>query len=72
MSPPDSPRVLCVDDEARVLEGVVLHLRKDYAVHTALSGQAALKVPAADRRRRGRHLGHAHAPAWMARRSSIR
>jgi response regulator RpfG family c-di-GMP phosphodiesterase len=38
------PRVLCVDDEARVVEGLVLHLRKDYEVHTALSGVEALKV----------------------------
>jgi response regulator RpfG family c-di-GMP phosphodiesterase len=38
------PRVLCVDDEARVVEGLVLHLRKDYEVHTALSGADALKV----------------------------
>jgi response regulator RpfG family c-di-GMP phosphodiesterase len=35
--------VLCVDDEARVVEGLVLHLRKDYEVHTALSGADALK-----------------------------
>jgi response regulator RpfG family c-di-GMP phosphodiesterase len=39
----DLPRVLCVDDEARVVEGLVLHLRKDYEVHTALSGDEALK-----------------------------
>ncbi len=38
------PRVLCVDDEARVVEGLVLHLRKDYEVHTALSGTEALRV----------------------------
>jgi response regulator RpfG family c-di-GMP phosphodiesterase len=38
------PRVLCVDDEARVVEGLVLHLRKDYEVHTALSGAEALKI----------------------------
>ncbi len=37
------PRVLCVDDEARVVEGLVLHLRKDYEVHTALSGNEALQ-----------------------------
>jgi response regulator RpfG family c-di-GMP phosphodiesterase len=37
------PRVLCVDDEARVVEGLVLHLRKDYEVHTALSGADALR-----------------------------
>ena len=39
----DLPRVLCVDDEARIVEGLVLHLRKDYEVHTALSGDEALK-----------------------------
>jgi response regulator RpfG family c-di-GMP phosphodiesterase len=44
MSTPDRPRVLCVDDEARVVEGLVLHLRKDYQVHTALGGDEALKV----------------------------
>jgi CheY-like chemotaxis protein len=43
MSKQDSPRVLCVDDEPRVVEGLVLHLRKDYDVHTALSGDEALK-----------------------------
>jgi CheY-like chemotaxis protein len=44
MSNQDLPRVLCVDDEARVVEGLVLHLRKDYEVHTALGGDEALKV----------------------------
>jgi response regulator RpfG family c-di-GMP phosphodiesterase len=44
MSKSDRPRVLCVDDEARVVEGLVLHLRKDYEVHTALSGDEALKA----------------------------
>ncbi len=44
MSNQDLPRVVCVDDEARVVEGLVLHLRKDYQVHTALSGAEALKV----------------------------
>jgi response regulator RpfG family c-di-GMP phosphodiesterase len=38
----DLPCVLCVDDEPRVLEGLTLHLRKDYQVHTALGGDAAL------------------------------
>jgi response regulator RpfG family c-di-GMP phosphodiesterase len=37
------PRVLCVDDEPRVVEGLVLHLRKDYDVHTALNGEQALQ-----------------------------
>jgi response regulator RpfG family c-di-GMP phosphodiesterase len=35
--------VLCVDDEPRVLEGVGLHLRKDYDVHVAHSGDEALR-----------------------------
>jgi response regulator RpfG family c-di-GMP phosphodiesterase len=43
VSRPSLPRVLCVDDEARVVEGLVLHLRKDYEVYTALSGADALR-----------------------------
>jgi response regulator RpfG family c-di-GMP phosphodiesterase len=35
--------VLCVDDEARVVEGLRLHLRRDYEVHTALGGEEGLK-----------------------------
>src|ERR1044071_1109320 len=37
------PRILCVDDEPRVLEGLTLHLRKDYEVHSASSGEDALR-----------------------------
>jgi CheY-like chemotaxis protein len=44
MSDRERPRVLCVDDESRVVEGLVLHLRKDYEVHTASSGDEGLKV----------------------------
>lgn len=43
MSNPKLPRVLCVDDEARVVQGLALHLRKDYEVHTALNGEAGLQ-----------------------------
>lgn len=43
MSKPELPRVLCVDDEPRVLEGLLLHLRKDYSVHGATSGEEALR-----------------------------
>jgi response regulator RpfG family c-di-GMP phosphodiesterase len=43
MTEQQRPRVLCVDDEARIVEGLVLHLRKDYEVHTALGGDEALK-----------------------------
>jgi len=38
------PRVLCVDDEPRILEGLALQLRRDYQVYTATSGQAALQT----------------------------
>lgn len=38
------PRVLCVDDEPRILEGLSLQLRRDYQVYTANSGQAALQT----------------------------
>jgi len=44
MSRQELPRVLCVDDESRVVEGLVLHLRRDYHVYTALSGDEALKI----------------------------
>jgi response regulator RpfG family c-di-GMP phosphodiesterase len=44
MSVRDRPRVLCVDDERHVVEGLVLHLRKEYEVHTALGGDEALKT----------------------------
>src|SRR5579872_1403551 len=44
MNARERPKVLCVDDESRVVEGLVLHLRKDYEVHTALSGDEGLAV----------------------------
>jgi len=44
MSRQELPRVLCVDDESRVVEGLILHLRRDYHVYTALSGDEALKI----------------------------
>ena len=37
-------RVLCVDDEPNVLEGLSLHLRRRYQVETATSGAAALEI----------------------------
>lgn len=36
------PRVLCVDDEPRILEGLALHLRTRFALTTATSGAAGL------------------------------
>jgi CheY-like chemotaxis protein len=44
MNEQQRPRILCVDDEVRVVEGLVLNLRRDYEVHTALSGEEGLKV----------------------------
>jgi CheY-like chemotaxis protein len=38
------PRVLCVDDEPRVLDGLALHLRREYQVFTADGAQSALKM----------------------------
>jgi response regulator RpfG family c-di-GMP phosphodiesterase len=41
---PARPRVLCVDDEPRVLDGLSLTLRRFYQVTTAASGPAALEI----------------------------
>lgn len=38
------PRVLCVDDEPNVLEGLALHLRRRHDVLTATSGAAGLEI----------------------------
>jgi CheY-like chemotaxis protein len=37
------PIVLCVDDEARVLEGLALSLRKTFEVHTAAGGEEGMQ-----------------------------
>ena len=37
------PRVLCVDDEPRVLEGLALHLRRRFQLFLAVSGEQALE-----------------------------
>jgi response regulator RpfG family c-di-GMP phosphodiesterase len=36
------PKILCVDDESHIVESLALHLRRDYEVHTAVSGEQAL------------------------------
>jgi len=41
-------RVLCVDDEPRVLEGLALQLRRGYEVSGAPSGEAGLALLASD------------------------
>ena len=43
------PRVLCVDDEPFVLEGLKHQLERHYEVVTAISGKAALKELASGR-----------------------
>jgi response regulator RpfG family c-di-GMP phosphodiesterase len=43
MSNLERSHVLCVDDEARVVEGLKLHLRREYEVHTALGGEEGLQ-----------------------------
>jgi response regulator RpfG family c-di-GMP phosphodiesterase len=42
--PETLPSILCVDDEPRIVEGLALHLRKDYRVLTAHGGQSALQL----------------------------
>ena len=42
MSAARTARILCVDDEPRILEGIAAHLRKDYEVHVAGSGPEAM------------------------------
>jgi len=47
MSKPDGPaatRILCVDDEPAVLEGLALHLRRRYHLETATSGAEGLMI----------------------------
>ncbi|MCB1771127.1 MAG: response regulator [Candidatus Competibacteraceae bacterium] len=39
----ERPKILCVDDEPNVLEGLKLHLRRHYTVHTATGGPLALE-----------------------------
>jgi response regulator RpfG family c-di-GMP phosphodiesterase len=38
------PHVLCVDDEPRFVDGLALHLRRDYQVLTANGAQSALQI----------------------------
>ncbi|MGE0552838.1 MAG: response regulator [Gemmatimonadales bacterium] len=44
MDHPHRARVLCVDDEASILKGLELYLRRGFEVLTATSGQAALDL----------------------------
>jgi CheY-like chemotaxis protein len=43
-NPKALPSILCVDDEPRVVDGLALHLRRDYQVFTAHGGQSALQL----------------------------
>ena len=38
------PKVLCVDDEEGILKGFQLHLRNDFEVHVALSGDEGIEI----------------------------
>lgn len=38
------PRILCVDDEPRILDGLALNLRRQFQVKTAVSGADALAI----------------------------
>jgi len=44
-----TPKVLCVDDEPLVLEGLTLHLRRAFKVFTAASGAAGLEILAQEK-----------------------
>src|SRR6202051_921327 len=44
MNREDLPHVLCVDDEPRVVDGLALHLRRDYQVRTANGANNALQL----------------------------
>jgi CheY-like chemotaxis protein len=44
MNREELPSILCVDDEPRVVEGLALHLRRDYQVLVANGGNAALQI----------------------------
>ncbi|HEY4015672.1 MAG TPA: HD domain-containing phosphohydrolase [Polyangiaceae bacterium] len=48
MSSPSKPRVLCVDDEPNILEGLAHTLRRGYEVVGVGSGKAALELLAQD------------------------
>jgi response regulator RpfG family c-di-GMP phosphodiesterase len=44
MNREELPHVLCVDDEPRVVDGLALHLRRDYQVRTANGANNALQL----------------------------
>lgn len=44
MKPKKRTRVLCVDDEANILEGLKLHLGRNFDLSTAIGGKAALEM----------------------------
>ncbi|HEX4152255.1 MAG TPA: HD domain-containing phosphohydrolase [Steroidobacteraceae bacterium] len=44
MNQENLPRVLCVDDEPRIVDGLAVQLRKDFQVLTANGGQTALRM----------------------------
>ncbi|NOU31849.1 MAG: response regulator [Polyangiaceae bacterium] len=48
MSAKTKPRILCVDDEPQILDGLALHLRRNCQLFTATSGREALRIIATE------------------------
>jgi response regulator RpfG family c-di-GMP phosphodiesterase len=44
MNREDLPSILCVDDEPRIVDGLAVHLRRDYQVFAANGGTSALQI----------------------------
>lgn len=44
VNPSMNRKILCVDDEESILKGFLLHLRKEFDLHTASSGEEGLEV----------------------------
>ena len=44
MNREELPSILCVDDEPRVVDGLAVHLRREYQVLVANGGNAALQI----------------------------
>jgi CheY-like chemotaxis protein len=63
MNRDDLPHVLCVDDEPRVVDGLALHLRREYQVLTANGAQSALQAADAGRTRIGGRRASSRAKA---------
>src|ERR1700679_905345 len=61
MNREELPSILCVDDEPRIVDGLAVHLRRDYQVLAANGGKSAPQIPKEKGRPRRHRLGYAHA-----------